>query len=181
MKRAVEVIESSVQRSSNIIDNLLNFSRISANEYEKVNIKALINNIVALENNIIEKRKINIDVSCPDDISFFANEESMKHIFINLISNAIDAMPQGGIIKIACGKGDEGISIIFCDNGEGISQEDLGSIFNPFFTTKPVGKGTGLGLYIVYNEIQKHGGKIRVSSESGKGTCFKVDLPFRGE
>jgi len=181
LKRAVEVIESSVQRSSNIIDNLLNFSRISANEYEKVNIKALINNIVALENNIIEKRKIHIDVSCPEDISFFANEESMKHIFINLISNAIDAMQQGGIIKIACGKSEDGISIVLCDNGKGISKEDLGNIFNPFFTTKPVGKGTGLGLYIVYNEIQKHGGKIWVSSEPGKGTCFQMQLPFRGE
>lgn len=181
LKRAVDVIESSVQRSSNIIDNLLNFSRISANEYEKVNIKALINNIVALENNIIEKRKIHIDVSCPEDISFFANEESMKHIFINLISNAIDAMHQGGIIKIACGKSEDGISIVLCDNGKGISKEDLGNIFNPFFTTKPVGKGTGLGLYIVYNEIQKHGGKIWVSSEPGKGTCFQMQLPFRGE
>lgn len=180
-KKAINVIEASVERASDIIDNLLNFSRISSNEYEKVDIRSLITNIIALENKILEKNSIRIDVRCPEDIMCFVNEESLKHIFINLISNSIDVMTQGGLIKIVCKKNNNKIIITFCDNGAGISEENLDNIFNPFFTTKPIGKGTGLGLYIVYNEIQKHGGKIRVSSKLGKGTCFKIELPLRGE
>ncbi len=180
-EKSINVIESSVERASDIIDNLLNFSRISSNEYEKVDIRSLIDNIIVLENKILEKNNIHIDVRCPEDIICFVSEESLKHIFINLISNSIDVMTQGGLIKIVCKKNNNNILITFCDNGAGISEENLENIFDPFFTTKPIGKGTGLGLYVVYNEIQKHGGKINVSSKLGKGTCFKIELPLCGE
>lgn len=181
VQRAISVIESSVERSSDIIDNLLNFSRMSSNEYEKIRLKPFMNNLTDLQNQILEKKSIRIDVRCPEDFVCCVKPESLKHVIINLISNSIDALPEGGRIKITCRQIDDKMLITHCDNGKGIRSENLQDIFDPFYTTKPIGKGTGLGLYIAYSEIQKHGGNIRVTSKLGKGTCFQIELPLNGE
>lgn len=180
INKSISVIESSVERASGIIDNLLNFSRISSNKCEKVNISNFINCIIMLEKKMLERNNINIELICDEHLLCCINQESLKHIFVNLISNSIDAMPDGGLIKIECIKKKNILSLEFSDTGIGMNDNDLENIFNPFFTTKPIGKGTGLGLYITYNEINKYGGNIRVKSKLGKGTSFYIEFPLRG-
>jgi PAS domain S-box-containing protein len=180
-KEAVSVIEASVEKASNVIENLLNFSRLSGNIKENINIRDFISSIIKLEYKLIVKRNIREEIICDADIICYVNQESIKHIFINLISNAIDAMPDGGVLTIRCEKKQDILFISCSDTGIGINDKALDNIFNPFFTTKPLGQGTGLGLYIVYNEVQKFAGNIKVSSKPGKGTDFYITLPLKGE
>ncbi|MEG0857531.1 MAG: HAMP domain-containing sensor histidine kinase [Terrisporobacter sp.] len=176
----IENIEFSVERAGGIIDNLLKFSSISGDEYKELNIKEFFNCILDLEKKSLKEMNIGVALSC-EDILINTNEESLKHIFINLISNSIDAMPEGGIINIMVRKKDHMIEIEFSDSGIGIEKKDLDNLFNPFFTTKSTSKGTGLGLYIVYNEIKKLEGDISItSSEVNKGTTFKIEIPTNG-
>ncbi|NLJ78526.1 MAG: HAMP domain-containing histidine kinase, partial [Tissierellia bacterium] len=114
---------------------------------------------------------------CPEHLQLYTNEESLKHIIINIIDNAIGAIDGDGWIHISGEKVDKGIILRFQDSGKGIEQEKVDDIFNPFFTTKKAGEGIGLGLYIVYNEIQKLGGTIDVDSRHNIGTTFEVFLP----
>jgi PAS domain S-box-containing protein len=178
IKKCIHVIETSVDRASNIIDNLLNFSRMSNDTHEKLNMKEFTEEILNLEMKTLELHNIILKQDYEENMIYFVNVESLKHILINLISNAIDAMSDGGTLIVKCSKLDEKLVYEISDTGAGIKEEDLENIFHPFFTTKPTGKGTGLGLYIVYNEVEKCGGKIKVSSEHAKGSTFKVILPI---
>lgn len=180
-KKALKIIDTSVEKASNIIDNLLNFSRISGNIWEEINIRDLLDNILDLERKEMEKRNIRSKIICPENMVLFINQESLKHILINLISNAIDAMCNGGVLVLECYIKDENLHIVCSDTGIGINSEDIENIFNPFFTTKPRGKGTGLGLYITYNEVKKLGGDIRVESILDKGTTFYLTIPLKEE
>jgi polar amino acid transport system substrate-binding protein len=177
-EKSISIIENSVQRASEIIDNLLNFSRVSNYKRENTNVKKSIINIINLHHKTFERNNISYKIMCDDSLVCCVNTEALKHVFINLILNSIDAMSDGGIIRIQCARNENSLLITFSDNGCGISKENLKNIFNPFFTTKPIGKGTGLGMYIVYNEIEKCGGEIRVESEVGKGTYFYITLPL---
>lgn len=181
IKKAIRVIENSVERGSKIVDNLLNFSRISSNDCEKINIRGFIVDIFLLQQKVLEKNNIAREIFCDEGLVRCVNQESLKHILVNLISNAIDAMPNGGIIKMECKEKKNKLSITFIDNGIGIKEQNLEKIFNPFFTTKMPGRGTGLGLYIVYNEVLKYGGTINVTSKLGEGTSFYIMLPLGGE
>ncbi|WP_099188997.1 transporter substrate-binding domain-containing protein [Tepidibacter mesophilus] len=180
MGKSIKVMEKSVEKASNIIDNLLNFSRISNNNIENIDLRSIIDNMLELNLKKMEKQNINYKVECEYGLKIYFNEESLKHILINLISNAIDAMPNSGVLSISCLETDDSITILFSDTGHGIKKEDIENIFNPFFTTKCAGEGTGLGLFITYNEIKKFGGEIKVSSQIGQGTTFKIILPLRG-
>ncbi len=180
-KKGIDNIELSVERASGIIDNLLNFSSISGNEYREINIREFLLLILQLEKKSMKEMNIEPILEC-ENIGIYTNEESLKHIFINLITNAVDSMPNGGIIKITCVDKGPIIEIDITDSGIGIEKHNLDNIFNPFFTTKNPGKGTGLGLFIVYNEVQKLGGNIEItSSEINIGTTFRIEIPTKGE
>jgi len=101
----------------------------------------------------------------------------LNQVFMNLLVNAAQAIPEFGTIKIRTGGADEWVWVEICDSGSGIPPEIANRIFDPFFTTKPVGSGTGLGLSLSYGIVKKHGGRIEVKSELTKGTCFTVHLP----
>lgn len=173
IEKSINIIESSVLRAGEMVENLLNFSRISDDELQCINLKEAIEDIISFESNCISEKDIKLIINC-DDIKFYTKLESINHIIINLLSNAIDAVSNGGIITINCYKDSGYVYIDFIDTGEGIKEGNLEHIFNPFFTTKKAGKGTGLGLYIVYNEIQKINGEIQVESQVGMGTTFKL-------
>ena len=179
--RPIGIIESSVERIERIINNLLNFSRISGDKWTMVKIKDVISNILELEEKSMKKKDIGIQFICDENLLLYTNEESLKHIIINLIENSTNAIEMGGWIQIICKKVGEGIVLKFEDSGKGIKEEDLEYIFNPFFTTKVSEEGTGLGLYIVYNEVQKLGGNIEVASQYKIGTTFEIFLPERKE
>ncbi|HEL4470937.1 TPA: transporter substrate-binding domain-containing protein [Clostridioides difficile] len=177
----VKSIESNVDRASNIITNLLNFARISDDNLEHINIRNFIENIVKLQYKMLQLKNVEIKIDCEHNLVCYINGESLKHVFINLISNSIDAIHQDGKIIIYCYEKNYCLFIDFKDNGEGIKEDALKDIFNPFYTTKPIGEGTGLGLYITYNEIKKNNGDISVESKLGVGTCFHIKIPLNKE
>jgi len=180
-EEVIEVIESSVEKASDIINNLLNFSRLSGEEVELVNIRKFMEDILKLEHKLMSSNDIEAVLECEDNISCIVNKESLNHIFINLVSNAVDAMPNGGKLTISCRKDVGDKLILECsDNGTGIEKETIKNIFNPFFTTKAPGSGTGLGLYLTFNEVEKLNGEIKVESEIGVGTKFIITLPCGG-
>ena len=102
----------------------------------------------------------------------------MSQVLLNLVINAIHAMPEGGILRLGLRLKGQQITLTVTDTGHGIPREDLEKIFVPFFTTKEVGKGTGLGLTVVQGIIQEHGGSIEVDSEPGRGSTFTITLPL---
>lgn len=177
--KSISGIESSVERAGEIIDNLLNFSRLSSDRIEATDMGKFINGILELEIKTQKTPGINCQVKYEQGLVCSIKQEPMKHILTNLISNAMDAMPQGGDLTITCFRDQDRLFIECRDTGSGIGKEDLEHIFNPFFTTKEPGKGVGLGLYIVFQEVEKCGGEIRVQSEPGQGTTFYVVIPLK--
>ena len=178
--QAVQAIEKSVVTAGDIIENLLNFSRVSNKRISEVLIKDHINSVISLNNGMMKKKQITVSLYCKDDFYVKMAVESFDMILINLISNAVDAMEPLGELMLAIEREEGEFSVEVTDTGSGIEEDILNDIFNPFFTTKGT-TGTGLGLYIVYNEIQKMNGEIVVNSKVGAGTTFKVVLPVRAE
>lgn len=181
IEEAISMIDESVNRASGIIDNLLNFSRLSPSTTEKVNVLLLIDSIIKLYTKAFLQEAITIDIICDPYLTCVINQESLKHIIINLISNSIDAINESGNISISVSTENDKLKIRYSDNGSGIDEEYIDKIFNPFYTTKEPGEGTGLGLYIVYNEIEKMKGEINVDSTLNKGTTFNITIPIKGE
>jgi len=177
-EKAIKGIENAVDRASQIIDNLLNFSRMTSNELKSVNLRVFVESIMLLEEKALKEKGILFDFECDPFMNCLVREEPLKHILLNLVSNAIDAVDVNGYINLVCERFDEHLSIQVIDSGSGIGEEYIEQIFTPFYTTKDPGSGTGLGLYIVYNEITKYGGTIEVESEIEKGTKFTVTLPI---
>ncbi|MDW5299095.1 MAG: transporter substrate-binding domain-containing protein [Sedimentibacter sp.] len=177
MNKSLDYIDSSVNRASNIIDNILNFSRFSSNKKESVNLQHIIEKIIEMHNDIIKKENIKVSVTSNIKQEMNFNSESIEHIMLNLISNAVDAMENGGNLSISANLENDNIIIVCEDNGCSIDDNNIHNIFNPFFTTKELGKGTGLGLFIVYSEVEKLGGKIDVQSKLGEGTTFTIIIP----
>lgn len=172
-------IETGILRTTEIIKSLMAFSRNESQEYSDYNlIKGIKDVLVILKSryygriNIIEEH----DSELP---SIVCNANGIGQVIMNLVSNAIDAIPEQGEIKIKTKylQKTEEVVIKVKDSGIGIPASIIEKIFDPFFTTKEVGKGTGLGLYISYNMIKSHQGTVDVESEPGKGTLFTVRLP----
>lgn len=178
---SINVIESSVNRVDKIVSNLLEYSQMESDKFSCINLKESLLSIISFDNKLRNRKDIEISINCKDGIVFFTRAESINHIFLNLLSNSADAMPDGGKISIECEVEDKYLIINFRDSGAGIEDENIDHIFNAFFSTKNVGQGTGLGLYITYNEIKKIGGEIHVESKIGQGTMFKMKFPMTGE
>lgn len=123
-----------------------------------------------------ENRRIVVSVDIPDEMpTVHLDRSQIKQVFFNLIKNALEAMPDGGALKVVFSVGDVFVDIAFIDSGGGIKPEEMGRVFEPYHTTKT--KGTGLGLMIVQRVVEEHGGEIELSSKPGDGTCFKIRLP----
>jgi signal transduction histidine kinase len=173
-------IEKSAEKISDIINNLLEFSSINNNNNKKewINIYKYILNIINIERKIFKDSNINYVINGDLKLNCLVNKGNLEHILINLISNSVDAMPEGGNLIINFELSYNNFLLIKVeDNGKGIPAEYLDDIFNPFFTTKKTGNGTGLGLYIVYDQIKKLGGEISVKSQVNKGTIFNIHIP----
>lgn len=169
------------QRAQQVVKNLLDFARESETMMEYLYIDKLIDETVRLSRNQIKISKIEFHEEIASNLSpIYGDRKLLIQVFLNLLLNAIDAMPSGGVltIKVEEEKKTGFISIHISDTGVGIPSHILGSIFTPFFTTKPTGKGTGLGLAVSKGIIEKHGGSIEVESAVGEGTTFTVHLPI---
>lgn len=179
-EKSFVMIEKSVDRASKIIDNLLNFSSISGDQSVEFKVNDFLNNTVQLFEKTLANQNITAEIICDPSLVINTNLESMKHIYINLLSNAIDAIGNDGSILIRSWGVNDRIVFTIRDTGCGMSKEVLDNVFNPFFTTKATGEGTGLGLYIVYNEVEKLGGSIQVQSTEGNGTRIVIFFPTEG-
>lgn len=178
VNKSLNFIDNAVDRASKIIDNILNFSRLSSSGKKSVNINQMIQKLIEMHNDVIHKNNISVKIEGNIKEELQLNHESLEHILINLISNSIDAMERGGMLHIKTDVENDNIVITCEDNGCGINENDINNIFNPFFTTKELGKGTGLGLFIVYSEVEKLNGKIDVKSKFGDGTKFTITIPL---
>lgn len=171
--------EKEVERSKEIVKSLLEFARERSLTLKQVYFKDLVDNAIKrVTSQVPENVTLKVDV--PDDIQATVGPLGIERVLINLIVNAVQAMKNGGEVTVkACKQeSDSGFCFQVIDTGEGIPKEIISKIFDPFFTTKEVGKGTGLGLSIIYGIIEQHSGKIKVSSEVGKGTTFICFLPY---
>jgi signal transduction histidine kinase len=175
LRRVVEQVD----KARGIILNLLEFSRAREFLKEPVNVKNIVESTLRLLHGQIPTN-VPVTVDVPDDITIYADKQRIQQAFMNLISNAIQAIKESGEVTVrALASRDGTATIVVQDTGVGISPEDLPRIFDPFFTTKDVGKGTGLGLFITHDIIVRHLGTIKVNSTPGQGTSFVVRLPSR--
>ncbi len=176
--RDLEIIESESLRARDIVRQLLEFSKKWPLKISKVDINRLLKEVIDLISLNLRDSEINIvdDFSHIPQIS--ADASQLKQVFLNLINNAIQSMPNGGTLSIRTAKIDNSVMTEVSDTGTGIPDNVAQKIFEPFFTTKK-DRGTGLGLPISYRIIKKHGGKIEVKKRVDKGTTFRVILPIR--
>lgn len=178
-RRILEKIEAQTDRVGRIVNNLLNFARNpSESSFRRIDLRDSLKEIVALIDYKLRNMNIKLDMQLNTLPLVYAQGEKLQQVFINIILNALDAMPSGGTLKIDLDQEDNQAIIRIRDTGTGIKEQHVLHIFDPFFTTKGIGKGTGLGLSISYAIIQEHKGQINVESEEGKGSLFTISIPI---
>ena len=179
LQEKLEVIHKNVQRASGIMTNLLEFSRPSKRRREAIDINAVLDSTLALFGKELSVKKIEVVKRYKKSPLVILNLDALKQVFLNLLMNAVQAMPDGGTLTISMRRVDnKKIEVTIADTGVGISRENQQRLFSPFFSTKTEQEGTGLGLYISNLIIEREGGKIAVESEPGKGAVFSVLLPI---
>ena len=164
------------ERVKRIVQDLKSFSRIDGTEYSAVDL----NNVMDSTLNIVWnelKYKATVRKDYGPIHAIRCNPGQLGQVFMNLLLNAVQAIPESGEIGIRTWDDGSVVHVAISDTGVGIPEEKLHRIFEPFFTTKEVGAGTGLGLSIVYDIVKKHKGEIEVASEVGKGTVFTINIP----
>jgi PAS domain S-box-containing protein len=179
----LEKITKQTFRASEIVNNLLNFSRTTGAEFNEVNLNKVIGDTLALLDHQFKIAHIQVKPELHESLpAIQGNAGRLQQVFLNLFLNAKDAMQGGGVLNVATLNGDY-VTVRVSDTGSGIAQEHIHRIYDPFFTTKTSpaegeNRGTGLGLSVTYGIIQEHAGKIRVESRPGEGTTFTLDFPL---
>jgi PAS domain S-box-containing protein len=173
----VSVAGNEVGRLDAILSQFLRALRPSKPQFALAQPAEVLQETLRLMKTDIENRRIAISIDCPDVLPKVPiDQQQIKQVYFNLVKNAIEAMPDGGAIKIAFSVGDAYLAISFQDTGQGIPPQDMGRMFEPYHTTKA--QGSGLGLMIVQRIVQEHGGQIEISSKPKSGTCFRILLPL---
>jgi len=177
--RLLEKIARQTFRASEIVNSLLNFSRVSPTAFDEVNLNRVIQETLGLVEHQMTESAIRVQLDLEEQLpAVRANVGRLQQVFLNLFLNARDAMESGGTLNIVSrGEGDA-VRVEVTDTGHGIPAESLPRIFDPFFTTKAGRKGTGLGLSVTYGIVREHGGSIEVSSRPGEGTSFQLAFPL---
>jgi signal transduction histidine kinase len=183
-RHALAVVEQEVERMGHLVANLLQFSRRGQPQISSVDVREDIENTLALIHYLLHNHRITVVRQfAPEAPMIHADRQQLRQVFLNLLTNASDAMPQGGTLTLgvamrALATGTPAVVIEFTDTGIGIVPADMPKVMEPFFTTKEEGKGTGLGLAICRRIVQEHHGTIEISSEVGKGTTVRLVLPM---
>ncbi len=175
----IDSITASVKRAGKITKRLLTFARNLEASVEKFQVEEVVREVLSFVEKEIQTRDIHIDIDVSPDVAPINSDRGkLQQIFLNIVNNAFAAVSDGGRLKIRIQPQPGGLVLRFSDDGCGIPEEELHRIFEPFFSTKTGQGGTGLGLSITYNLVHEIGGKIKVDSEVGKGTCFTIQLPM---
>jgi two-component system, NtrC family, sensor kinase len=177
--KLLEKIAKQTFRASEIVNSLLNFSRTSSAEFVEVDLNKIIRETISLIEHQLQKARVEVKLNLGSDLPLVkGNQGKLQQVFLNLFLNARDAMEHGGILAVSTRSDDNVARIDVADTGQGIPQEHLQRIYDPFFTTKAARKGTGLGLSVSYGIVQEHGGAIEVQSQTGAGTRFHLEFPL---
>jgi signal transduction histidine kinase len=176
----IDSIKTGTERTTEIIKGLRSFSRLDEDILKVADIHENLNSTLILLRNKY-KGRIEVEKYYEDIPQIECYPGQLNQVFMNILSNAIDAIEDKGIITIRTSKSNGSIQISIRDTGKGINENKKTKIFEPFFTTKEVGQGTGLGLSISHGIIEKHMGSIKVKSEVGKGSEFIISLPIKQE
>jgi two-component system NtrC family sensor kinase len=172
-------IFTQVERAGTTVANLLDFTRRDESYFNQININDVLNKTLNFVANEIHINKIQLNKELGLNLpGIKGNHHNLQQVFLNILLNAIQAMPDGGHLSVKSYVENNSIRIDISDTGVGISQENMEKIFDPFFTTKKVGEGTGLGLSVSYGIIKQHHGQILVESKLGSGSLFTIKLPI---
>jgi PAS domain S-box-containing protein len=193
LREYADVITASAERAARLTDGLLTYSRKQMTNMEAVDVNEVVRATERYLAGLVSEG-IELQVELADvTMIVLADKAQMEHVLINLATNAIDAMPDGGTLTMRCERADYGSDVVkqharikagayavvtVTDTGVGIDRQTQEKMFEPFFTTKEVGKGTGLGLSMVYGIIERHGGYVSVESDAGRGAAFTLYLPL---
>jgi len=183
----LSVVRSETERMAALVSNLLQFSRRSQAQVSTLNIDEELNTTLELIGFHLRGRRVDVVKDFASNVpTVQADRQQLRQVFLNLLTNASDAMSGGGTLTLrtrlsTLGDDEQSAAMIeFIDTGTGIDADDVSKIWEPFFTTKPEGKGTGLGLPICRRTIEEHRGTIQVESTCGQGTTFRILLPATG-
>jgi PAS domain S-box-containing protein len=187
-RRALEVVEGEVERMANLVANLLQFSRRGQRQVSTLNLREELDCTLDLIHYQFRKRGVTVRRDDAAEVRpVHADRQQLRQVFLNLLTNALDAMPHGGELTLRVHSAGptapgaaERVVVEVSDTGVGIPPEHLARVTEPFFTTKPEGKGTGLGLAICKRIVQEHGGTLAIDSAAGRGTTVAVSLPVEG-
>jgi two-component system NtrC family sensor kinase len=177
-RTSIKKVEEHVERARKVVHNMLGYARRMEPRLEDVDINDTINQTISILNNYARINNIEIRVQLSSDLPIVASDQAqLQQVFLNLISNAIDAIGKEGLIIVKSVRSGDEIHVSVADNGPGIPEDLQRKVFDPFFTTKTSGKGTGLGLWISYSIVEKMGGTITLNSRVGGGSVFTVKIP----
>jgi len=168
------------ERTEKIVKNLLDFARESSMESDALRAEDIVAETLRLAGNQVKLAHVKVKGELEPDLPpVFGDRQQLTQVFLNIVLNALYAMPDGGTLDISARNTKERdfVSVEFADSGVGIPEHQINNIFDPFFSTKPDAKGTGLGLSVSLGIVRQHGGNINVESQVGVGTKFTISLP----
>jgi two-component system NtrC family sensor kinase len=178
-RRILELSLSEIQRLSEMLRNMLSFSKPEEEKRRPIRINELIEGILLVMEKQMKESNIHVETSLDPAIpEIMASTNQMRQVMLNLLKNAKEAMPKGGILTVRTAREGDKVLIHIQDTGVGIPEKIRDKVFEAFFTTKQKVKGVGLGLSVCYGIIKDHRGEIKVESEEGKGTTFMIHLPI---
>ncbi|PYS96180.1 MAG: hypothetical protein DMF65_13355 [Acidobacteria bacterium] len=179
----LQKIRRQTDRATGIVNNLLNFSRTGGvTEFAEVDLNRVLDDTLQLLEPQFRQSGVELAREYAEDLPHvYGNAGKLQQVFTNLLLNARDAIPDGGRVRLRTLSDDRDlVTVEVVDTGIGIAPENVARIYDPFFTTKGVGRGTGLGLAVSYGIVQEHSGHISVESAPGRGTTFRITLPTAG-
>ena len=178
VRKGLQTIIAQVERITRVMNQLLAFARRKSPERVPVVLKDIVEDSLELFRERLAKSRVTVELMFENDCPrALADADQMNQVLINLVMNAVHAMPDGGTLRIGLAPKQQMVKLTVADTGHGIPSDVVKKVFEPFFTTKEFGKGTGLGLTVVKGIIEEHQGSITVASELGKGTTFTILLP----
>ncbi len=178
-RSSVSKIEEHVERARKVVHNMLGYARRMEPRLEDVDVNQTINQTIDILRTFAHANHIDIQTDLMDSVPIIAGDQAqLQQVILNLVSNAIDAIGKDGTVSVKSCADDSEIRVLIADTGPGIPENMQKKIFDPFFTTKSSGKGTGLGLWISYNIIEKLGGGLSLRSQAGQGAEFTITLPI---
>ncbi len=191
--RHLAIIVSQTERIARIVRDMLDFARMKPRRHEAMDLRATLRTTLDLVERRCTEQRVVAELVAPDDLPLvLADPDQLQQVFLNLAANALDAMPDGGRLRIECGAARASnpertdpprdcVRVTVADSAGGLAPEAIKHVFDPFYTTKDAGRGTGLGLSVAYGIIEEHGGWFDVHSAPDQGTRFSVFLPVRPE